>query len=90
MISKETLLQEITRQVAAAQAGNTQATREALTAIRSLCDVALRSEQVASQSVTQPLQPVQQAVPVMQQVSALSATKRLEEDGANGDSIFDF
>lgn len=90
MISKEALLQALTKQLNAAQTGNQQQTREALSAIRALCDAALLAEESTPATYTVPAVqqvalPMQQAVP-----PTLSTAKRVEEDGANGDSLFDF
>ena len=80
MISKEALLQALANELQAAQAGDEQATREALIAMRTLCDVALK------------VKPTAKPVAPMQQVSIVPTIQptRIEEDGANGDSIFDF
>lgn len=94
MISKEVLLQELAKQLQAAQAGDAQATREALTAIRALCDVALHAN--ASGHTAVPTPPIHTAQPPIETTimqtppQSLSSTKRVEQDGANGDSIFDF
>lgn len=80
MISKEALLQALAKELQAAQAGDEQATREALSAIRALCDVALNAKPTAK-----PVAPTQQ----VSIVPTIQAT-RVEEDDANGDSIFDF
>lgn len=81
MISYQRLFDEIERYTT--QARNTkdeQQLRELFSAIRALCDVALNKERHTSP--TQALQQVGGS-PV------LHSTK-LEEDDANGDSIFDF
>ncbi|OCS86729.1 YwdI family protein [Caryophanon latum] len=81
MISKEALLQALANELQAAQAGDEQATRDALLAMRTLCDVALQAKRTAAPSVTS-----------LQQVTVAPTLQptRIEEDGANGDSIFDF
>lgn len=78
MIPLDRVLTEMEKQLSAAKnAGDEQSMREALSAIRSLCEVALSPEQP---SATRKLH-VQHAPSVKQQL--------IEED-ANGDSIFDF
>ena len=88
MISKEALIQALTQQLNAANAGNAQQTREALSAIRALCDAALNAVQSTEPTyAAPPIQHVQQQTVVP---PTLPTAKRVEEDGANGDSIFDF
>ncbi|WP_172371267.1 YwdI family protein [Sporosarcina jiandibaonis] len=89
MISYNQVLLEMERQLAAAK--NTEderEMREALAAIRSLCEVALGGKprndekvipKMLSSHSVQPLTPIQ----------SLEA-KPMEEEGANGGSIFDF
>lgn len=78
MIPLDRVLIEMEKQLSAAKnAGDEQSMREALSAIRSLCEVALSPERPPA---TRKLQ-VQHAPSVKQQL--------IEED-ANGDSIFDF
>lgn len=89
MISKEALLQALEHQLQAAQAGDLQATREALSAMRALCDVALGTNNLPATRVSDTASYVAPQTAV-QTVQALATTKRVEEDGANGDSIFDF
>lgn len=80
MISHQSVLLEIERQMSAAKQGQSEADIKAsLTAIQALCNVALnnpielqrlsQAQVVTPQSITQP---------------------KLEEDDANGDSLFDF
>ncbi|MFC4410722.1 YwdI family protein [Chungangia koreensis] len=74
------LLSEMEKQLAAAKtAGDEQMMREALSAIRSLCEVALSAEShPGSLKLT-----AQQSPPVLRH-------EKLQEEDANGDSIFDF
>ncbi|MFD1205641.1 YwdI family protein [Sporosarcina contaminans] len=89
MISTDRILLEIDRQLNNAKAANDErAIRESLTAIRSLCEVVLGNEPknetprlLKATDVT--------SVPTIQTVSALEG-KPLEEEDANGGSIFDF
>ena len=90
MISKEALLQALAQQLQTAQTGDAQATREALSAIRALCDAALVAQPAAPARFTETATYVAPAITPVQTVQTLSTTKRVEEDGANGDSIFDF
>jgi len=64
---------------AAKMSGDEHSLREALSAIRSLCEVALSSEANPA--------PLKQNV---QQTPAVIRHEKLQEDDANGDSIFDF
>lgn len=86
MIATKRILAEMERQLHQARTTNDeQAIREALAAIRSLCEVVLGEETIASQPV------VQQAVPLAQQPKIHSLeSKPLVEEDANGGSIFDF
>lgn len=87
MITTEQLLAEIERQVEVARkATNEQSRREALTAVRSLCNVVLNDESAA---------PVQreEAMPIARPVSQYQPSMQeqpLVESGANGESLFDF
>ncbi|MFJ8234792.1 YwdI family protein [Ureibacillus sp. NPDC094379] len=90
MISYETLLSEIEKHLTSAK--NTlheQQLREQLIAIRALCDVALanRIEIQVNQKVFE--HQVSQPVVLENKNTSLSSTK-LQENDANGDSIFDF
>lgn len=74
-----------------------QEKREALTAVRALCDVALQSEMPTKQTLqqvnTSVIPTMQQNTTVMQKSSTMNtqnqANKLIEAD-ANGDSLFDF
>jgi len=80
MISHQSVLLEIERQVSAAKQGQSEADIKAsLTAIQALCNVALNN----------PIEPqrLSQAQVVTPQTIA---QPKLEEDDANGDSLFDF
>ena len=80
MIPLERVVAEMERQLLTAKtAGDEQSVREALSAIRSLCEVALSSES----------NPVPLKLNVQQPPSVIRHEKLQEED-ANGDSIFDF
>lgn len=80
MILMNRLLMEMEKQLSAAKtAGDEQSIREALAAIRSLCEVALSAE-AGPVSISRSVQ----------QTPAVIRQEKLQEDDANGDSIFDF
>ncbi|EFI69083.1 YwdI family protein [Lysinibacillus capsici] len=88
MISYQAVIQQLEKQLSNAKnAGNDQRIRETLTAIRALCDVVLDSSSDAP-SIT-PHKHVPQMLVSESKPSTLY-TAKIEEDGANGDSIFDF
>ncbi len=86
MISYDQLFSEMSRQLSAAQrSADPHKMREALAAIRSLCEVGLGQEvETPPQKVPQMIAP-----PKMQSLTSLES-RPLQEEGANGDSIFDF
>ena len=88
MISYEAVIQQLEKQLASVKnATNEQQMREALTAIRALCDVVLdlpiETSNVQSKHLPQMLA-------TEQKPSNLYSAKIQHDDGANGDSIFDF
>lgn len=96
MISYEVIVAEIAKHVTKAQSATTdQHIREELSAIRALCDVALHSEgskPPSTKSIPNMMANVVSPLPQQTSVQApqsLTANK-LQEDDANGDSIFDF
>ena len=96
MISYETIITEIQKHAGIAT-GSDAKIREELAAIRALCDVALADNHTAAPTQTVvPQQPVQQMhyVPVepavIQQAAPSLPTKKIHEEDANGDSLFDF
>jgi len=76
--------------------GSEQKVRERLMAIRTLCDLVLdefpaeakRVEVIPVQQTQQVMQQMQPIQPV--QTTTIQQTTKLEEDDANGDSLFDF
>jgi len=70
-----------------------QKVRERLMAIRTLCDLVLDEAPAEARRVAavpvQPMQKVVQPIQTMQPTTIQNSTK-LEEDDANGDSLFDF
>lgn len=92
MISYETIVAEIQKHASAA-VGSDAKIREELAVIRALCDVALGSTaDVPVQPLPQAVQqPIMKAPPVvMQQAAPTLPTKKINEEDANGDSLFDF
>ncbi|MBQ0138634.1 MAG: YwdI family protein [Kurthia sp.] len=100
MISYDMIIAELEKQLNHAKITQSpQGKREALAAIRALCDVALQSETpkqtmpLQGSAVVQPVTPATQSSQVMQQSSTMSPpnqANRLIEEDANGDSLFDF
>ncbi|QTD40700.1 YwdI family protein [Sporosarcina sp. Te-1] len=89
MISPEQVLAEMERQLQNAKmAQDERAVREALAAIRSLCEVVLGSP-VLMRAVPQKEQVPQQAVAPISSPLPMEG-KPLEEEDANGGSLFDF
>lgn len=94
MISYDMIIAELEKQLQ--EAKNTQSEqkkRESLTAIKALCEVALQSSSMTAQ--TPSIQPMMTApvMPVMQQSTTTISPnqgKKLHEEDANGDSLFDF
>ncbi|EMR07838.1 hypothetical protein C772_00167 [Bhargavaea cecembensis DSE10] len=87
MIPVERILEEMERHLRAARStGDPAAQRESLAAIRALSDAALGSR---TQSRMPEVKPVPLAAPAETPGIPPAPPKR-EEDGANGDSIFDF
>ncbi|MFJ7825601.1 YwdI family protein [Psychrobacillus sp. NPDC096623] len=82
MISNDQLLMQIDKQLQQAKVTrNAQTKREALAAIRALCDLAL-------ESVPSPFpQDTSVAIPV---APTIQQTVALKEEDANGESLFDF
>ena len=88
MISYQTILQQLQKQVEEAKnASNEQQIREALSAVRALCDVVLLQSVDAVNSEPAPIAKFMTPMPTQQ---AVYTAKIDEEDGANGESLFDF
>lgn len=86
MISYDRVFVEMERQLnAARKTGDEREMREALTAIRSLCEVALGGESAKVEKVM----PKILETPQVQSLTSLEA-EPMKEEGANGDSLFDF
>lgn len=84
MISYDTLIKEMEKHILLARSSkNNQELREHLSAIRALCDVGLVQSDVESINIQRPAN--------IQEVTNLPSTSaKLEEEDANGTSIFDF
>ncbi|KOS66515.1 uracil-DNA glycosylase [Lysinibacillus contaminans] len=88
MISYQAVLQQLEKQLdEAKKAASEQQMRESLTAVRALCDVVLT--QSIETSKTQPKH-IPQMLTQGPTQQVLYTAKMDEEDGANGDSLFDF
>lgn len=87
MISYDRIISEMERQLGVAKRASDERTmREALSAIRSLCEVAI-GENSARQE--EKIVPKTIIAPDVQSISSLEG-KPLVEDDANGGSLFDF
>lgn len=86
MISTERVIEEMQRQLNYAKTADDQAVREALTAIRALCQVVLVSNEKKDEPI---ITPRTMAISHKPQISSLES-RPLEEEDANGGSIFDF
>lgn len=86
MISYNRLLEEMEKHMQSAKiASNEQQMREALVAVRALCDVMLLEESPSRQPLPKMLVSQESTM----QVQSL-ASKPFEETDANGKSLFDF
>lgn len=89
MISYDAIIVELQKQAQQAQqAPSAQQKREALAAIRALCDVALQNGELPTTPTATPsFVPKQQPV---QTPPTITTENKLHEPDANGDSLFDF
>ncbi|MCG7343514.1 YwdI family protein [Sporosarcina sp. ACRSL] len=87
MIPKERIIEEMQRQLNYAKAtDDDQAIREALTAVRALCQVVLAGNEMKDEPI---ITPRTMAISHKPQISSLEG-RPLDEEDANGGSIFDF
>lgn len=87
MIPFDRILSEMERQLSVAKGtSNERKMREALSAIRSLCEVALGGEEKQQEKIFPKMLATE---PAVQSFTSLEG-KPLEEEDANGGSIFDF
>lgn len=90
MITYESIVKQIEKLTTeAAHAATEQQAREKLAAIRALCDVVLDEKISSPKPVSINSMSTTISSPVYTQPVAIPAQK-LEEDDANGDSLFDF
>lgn len=90
MITYETIVKQIEKLTTeAAHAVTEQQAREKLAAIRALCDVVLDEKVISPKPASANSMRTTISSPVYSQPVAIPAQK-LEEDDANGDSLFDF
>lgn len=88
MISYQAILQQLEKQLdEAKKASSEQQIRESLTAVRALCDVVLAQPAEGAKSQPKHIPQMLTQSPTQQMVYT---AKIDEEDGANGDSLFDF
>ena len=88
MISYQAILQQLEKQLdEAKKASSEQQIRESLTAVRALCDVVLAQPVEGAKSQPKQIPQMLTQSPTQQMVYT---AKIDEEDGANGDSLFDF
>ncbi len=80
------ILDEIDKHTARARGGNPEKVRESLAAVRALCDLLLEDGTQAPKQRPLPL-PVSEPASRPQ---AVPSAERLKEEGANGDSLFEF
>lgn len=87
MISYDRIISEMERQLSVAKRTNEERVmREALSAVRSLCEVALGENSVRQE---EKIVPKMLIAPDVQSISSLEGKPLVEED-ANGGSLFDF
>lgn len=92
MISYEIVLASLEKHIAGAKQANTeQQMREELSAIKALCDVVLNTATTQAKDAQTPQQQLQTVKSVLTMPQPVIQNQpKLQEDGANGDSIFDF
>lgn len=87
MISYESVVQQIEKHITHAKQGATeQQLREQLAAIHTLCELVLQGQ---GQGQAQP-QPKTTAVTMLSSPVTVSTSAKLQEQDANGESLFDF
>ncbi|MFJ7954093.1 YwdI family protein [Lysinibacillus sp. NPDC096418] len=88
MISYQAVLLQLEKQLdEAKKASSEQQIRESLTAVRALCDVVLAQPLDGAKLQPKNIPQMLTQSPTQQMVSTVKID---EEDGANGDSLFDF
>lgn len=86
-VGHERVIAEIEKHARQARAGDAAKMRESLAAIRALCDLLLEGEEPPAAKGPAPRTIPLSASPAPQPVLS---EKKLEEEGANGDSLFEF
>ncbi|WP_399629365.1 YwdI family protein [Sporosarcina sp. SG10008] len=87
MIPYDRIISEMERQLSVARRANDESTmREAFSAVRSLCEVALGGQSKREEKIVPKMLTTTNAV---QSITSLEG-KLLEEEDANGGSLFDF
>jgi hypothetical protein len=91
VITYHTIVEQIEKLAyEAGQSSNEQFVREQLTAIRALCDVALVDKNIQATKSQAMMRPTNFVSATQGSQPLLNSSKKLEEDDANGESIFDF
>lgn len=86
-VGHERVINEIEKHARQARAGDAAKMRESLAAIRALCDLLLEGEDQPAATAPAPRAVPLSASPAPQPVLS---EKKLVEEGANGDSLFEF
>ncbi|AIM16466.1 MULTISPECIES: YwdI family protein [Neobacillus] len=99
-ISVQKLLMKMEEELQQARTSQkTESLRERIHSIKILCELILDEKQVGNEFLETVSQPVRQqsmdqaaiSQPIFQQQPSISQSKKLDmDDGANGDSLFDF
>ncbi|MFD1032951.1 YwdI family protein [Metaplanococcus flavidus] len=84
-VGHERVITEIEKHARQARTGDEAKMRQSIAAIRALCDLLLDGEE-------QPAAPAPRAIPLAASPAPqpVLTEKKLKEDGANGDSLFEF
>lgn len=88
MITQQTILAQIDKLTAEARQLPEQQAREKFAAIQALCEVVLANQIAVTPQQTY-VAPITKSTPVFTQPVAIPSQK-LQEDDANGESLFDF
>lgn len=88
MITQQTILAQIDKLTAEARQLSEQQAREKFAAIQALCEVVLANQIAVTPQQTY-VAPITKPAPVFTQPVAIPSQK-LQEDDANGESLFDF
>lgn len=88
MITQQTILAQIDKLTAEARQLPEQQAREKFAAIQALCEVVLANQIAVTPQQTY-VAPIKKSTPVFTQPVAIPSQK-LQEDDANGESLFDF